>query len=92
MAETYRRIVREAREGRRRGRVPIAPPRTRVTAAREDLARLADTLAQPGPVAARGAARALLLLTDGTGPLYTTRAEANLPAAAHDAARALRLR
>jgi hypothetical protein len=92
MAETYRRIVREACEGRRRGRVPIAPPRRQVTAARDDLVRLADALAQPGPVAAQGAAQALLLLTDGTGPLYTRRAEANLPAIAGDAARALRLR
>jgi hypothetical protein len=92
LAETYRRIVREAREGRRRGRVPITPPRRQVSAAREDLMRLADSLAEPGPVAAQGAAQALLLLTDGTGPLYTMRAEPNLPAAAGDAARALRLR
>jgi hypothetical protein len=63
-----------------------------VTAAREDLVRLADTLTQLGPVAARGAAQALLLLTDGTGPLYAMRAEANLPAAVAEAADNLRLR
>jgi hypothetical protein len=92
MAETYRRIVREAREGGRRGRVPIVPPRRQVMTAREELVRLADTLAQPAPVATRGAAQALLLLTDGTGPLHNARAEASLPAVAADATENLHLR
>jgi hypothetical protein len=37
---------------------------------RTEVTRLAHALAQPGPVAPRGAARAWLLLTDGTSPLY----------------------
>ena len=38
--------------------------------ASHELARLAKALAQPGPVGARGVAQAVLLLRDGTGPLY----------------------
>jgi hypothetical protein len=34
----------------------------------------------------------VLLLTDGTGPLHNTRADASLPSAALDAAANLRLR
>ena len=53
-------------------------------AAGDDLIRLADALTQPGPVAARGVAEALLLLTDGTGPLYNSASQASLPeCAAH---------
>jgi len=37
---------------------------------RDQLAGLASALAQPGPVDPRGAARAWLLVTDGTGPLH----------------------
>jgi hypothetical protein len=80
LAAAYRRVVRQAREG------------SQVTAAREELACLADTLAQPGPVATQGAAQALLLLTDGTGPLHNLRAEAHLPVAAAGAAENLHLR
>jgi hypothetical protein len=37
---------------------------------REQVAGLAAELEEPGPIAPRGAARAWLLLTDGTSPLY----------------------
>lgn len=37
---------------------------------RVEVTRLAHSLAQPGPVDPRGAARAWLLVTDGTSPLY----------------------
>jgi hypothetical protein len=37
---------------------------------RAQVSQLAHALAEPGPVDPRGAARAWLLVTDGTGPLY----------------------
>lgn len=82
IAQTYRRVVREARAGGRRSYVQITACKSRVVAASEELGRLADTLAQPGPVAARGAAQAFLLLTDGTGPLYNPKCELSLLACA----------
>ena len=58
--------------------------------AAEELSRLADTLDDPGPVAAQGVARAWLLLTDGTGPLYNARSRTSLCAGAARAIRDLR--
>lgn len=55
---------------------------------REQLADLATALAEPGPVDPRGAARAWLLVTDGTGPLY---GRGNLRGYAASATRQLRL-
>jgi hypothetical protein len=69
----------------------ISPSRSRVISASDDLSRLADALATPGPVAARGVAEAWILLTDGTGPLYNVRSKANLQARAAAAANDLRL-
>jgi hypothetical protein len=57
-----------------------------VIAASDDLTRLADALATPGPVAPRGVAQAWILLTDGTGPLYNANTTANLRARAASAA------
>ena len=54
----------------------------------EQLADLAAALAEPGPVDPRGAARAWLLVTDGTGPLY---GRGNLRGYAASATRQLRL-
>jgi hypothetical protein len=87
MAGALRRIVREA-DGNCRPRLRrVNPNRAAVRAARESLGRLADTLDDPGPVAAHGAARAWLLMTDGTSPLYNPRSRTTLVA---DAARAMR--
>ena len=77
-AATYRRVLREASEEVSRSYVRITPRRERVVAASSALSRLAEALAQPGPVAARGAAEASLLLTDGTGPLYSSANQASL--------------
>jgi hypothetical protein len=77
-AATYRRLLCEAGEDASRSYARITPRRRRVLAAGAAIARLADALAQPGPVAARGAAEASLLLTDGTGPLYNSGYEASL--------------
>jgi hypothetical protein len=70
MAEAIVGMLREARGGPPNARLRIQPVRGRVVAAGEALGRLAEELALPGPVAARGVAQAELLLTDGTGPLY----------------------
>ena len=77
-AATYRRVLREASEDASRSYVRIAACRGRVVAASSAISRLAEALAQPGPVAARGAAEASLLLTDGTGPLYNSANEFSL--------------
>jgi hypothetical protein len=77
-AATYRRMLREASDNDSRSRTRVAPRRERVVAANGALGRLAEALAEPGPVAARGAAEATLLLTDGTGPLYNSANQASL--------------
>jgi hypothetical protein len=64
--------------------------RARVRDARDELIRLADTLEEPGPVAAGGVAQAWILLTDGTGPLYNAESCTTLVAGATRALRELR--
>ncbi len=90
MAGALRRVLRDANanRGQRFGRV--TPNVRAVKSASEELSRLADTLDDPGPVAAQGVARAWLLLTDGTGPLYNARSRVSLCAGAVRAARDLR--
>ena len=90
IARALRRVLREAQQGSRPALGRIMPSRTRVRAAREELSRLADALDDPGPVAAGGVAQALLLLTDGTGPLYNPDSRASLCAGALRAASELR--
>jgi hypothetical protein len=90
IADALRRVVREAHEGARPSLVRITPCRRRVAAASDDLSRLAATLAEPGPVEARGVAQAWILLTDGTGPLYNPSSTANLRERAVTAAENLR--
>jgi hypothetical protein len=87
IARELRRILREVHQSRRLEFARILPSRGSVWAAREELRRLADTLEEPGPVAAAGVAQAWILLTDGTGPLYNPESRITLP---HGAARALR--
>ncbi len=90
IAVALRRVLGEAREGVHRPSGRIRPDRSRVAAAREQLNALADTLAEPGPVAARGVAQAWLLLTDGTGPLYNACSRISLGSRAARAASDLR--
>ena len=92
IADALRGAVREACDGAPHTYVRVRPARTRVVAASEELSLLADTLAEPGAVAAHGVAQAWMLVTDGTGPLYNPSSSASLPARAASAARALRLR
>jgi hypothetical protein len=68
MADGYHRLPREARG--------------RLACAGDELERLAETLESPGPVSAKGAAQAWLLLTDGTGPMYNSGGTSGARAAA----------
>jgi hypothetical protein len=78
------------RQARRPAFVP-APPlsRDRVIAAEPDVRYLLALLAGPRPVAARGAAMAMVLLTDGTGPVHNQRSALSLTAAVREAIRQL---
>jgi hypothetical protein len=84
VADGLRRAVRESCRGVSASLARVAPHRSQVITASDELIRLADALAAPGPVAARGVAQARILLTDGAGPLYTMRG--NLRARAASAA------
>jgi hypothetical protein len=90
IADGLRRVICDTRRG-----VPslarISARRAQVMVAADELNRLADALATPGPVSARGVAQAFILLTDGTGPLYSERSTASLRADAAVAASNLRL-
>jgi hypothetical protein len=90
IAGALRRIVRDVEANRTRPRGRVAPNSQAVEAARDELTQLADTLADPGPVAAHGVAQAWLLLTDGTGPLYNPRSCEPLSVLAAQATRQLR--
>lgn len=85
-----RRIVSEAEQGRRLSFGRVRANAQAVKAATSELNNLADTLDDPGPVAAGGVARAWLLLTDGTGPLYNPRTSEQLSICVARAARQLR--
>jgi hypothetical protein len=50
--------------------IALAPSRRAVATAWADLETLAAELSRPGPADPEGVARARLLLTDGTSPLY----------------------
>ncbi len=86
-----RRVVRDTCRGVTPSQARISPRHIQVIAASDELTRLADVLASPGPVAARGVAQAWILLTDGTGALYNTNSTANLRARAASAANNLHL-
>lgn len=71
IAQTLLRVVDEAENGGgSRSSARVMPSRTRVLAAAEELRQLAELLGRPGPVDPHGVARAWILVTDGTGPLY----------------------
>jgi hypothetical protein len=78
LALAIRHLVREADRADARSRVRVSPLSDRVSAASRELAMLAEKLGEPTPVCARGVAQALLLLTDGTGPLYNRRSEGSV--------------
>jgi hypothetical protein len=61
------------------GRMPVR--RQAVRAVADDLERLARRLVAPQPVGVAGLARVRLLLSDGSGPLFSGRAREDLSAA-----------
>jgi hypothetical protein len=91
IADGLRRMVRETAAGTPPSRARISPRRSQVRAACGELTRLADALATPGPVAARGVAEAWILLTDGAGPLYNANSPASVSTRAASAADDLRV-
>jgi hypothetical protein len=80
------RIAREAEHPdlRYSARVPVA--REEVLAARGDLLRIAEALRAEPPGDARGIAEVAMLLTDGSGPLFTRQPAGTLREAAFRAA------
>ena len=90
IADALRQLIREAREGAPLEPARIRPDRRRVASASEELSALAETLEDPGPVAASGVAQAWILLTDGTGPLYNPYNRTSLRTGAARAATGLR--
>lgn len=91
IADGLRRVTRDSCQGVPPSLARISPSVTQVIDAGDDLDRLANTLAAPGPVAAQGVAQAWILLTDGTGPLYNVDSTANLRTRVTSAANNLRL-
>jgi hypothetical protein len=90
IANGLRRVVQDACQGAPISRARISPRRAAVSAASVELTQLADALARPGPVTARGVAQARMLLTDGTGPLYNSKSPGSLEIRAARAAEHLR--
>ncbi len=78
LALAIRHLVHEADRAGARSYMRVRPQPDRVSAARRELATLAEKLAEPAPVCARGVAQALLLLTDGTGPLYNPHSDGSV--------------
>jgi hypothetical protein len=70
-----RRVVAKAEDPRVALSSTVPVLRQAVLPCSEALLGLAERLEQPGPINPCGVARALLLLTDGTGPLYSRRPE-----------------
>ena len=90
LAHALTRIVREARTREvPRGRVPVRMGAVREVA--EELDELAVRLLDLRPVAVRGVAQVNVLLTDGTGPLYSSGAREDLVGAVRRARAALEL-
>jgi hypothetical protein len=91
IAHGLRRVTGVTDRAAAASKARVSPRRSEVRDARDELTRLADALAHPGPVAARGVAQAWILLTDGTGPLYNPNSTTNLRACAASATDNLRL-
>jgi hypothetical protein len=83
----WNNVLREARRPPFMPRPPLR--RDQVIAAEPDVRYLLARLAGPRPVAARGAALAMTLLTDGSGPVHNHRSPASLTAAVREAIRQL---
>ncbi|HEX4035602.1 MAG TPA: hypothetical protein VHX66_14245 [Solirubrobacteraceae bacterium] len=91
LARSIEELIRDADHAEGRWHLHVGPLTERVSAATAELTVLAEKLAEPAPVCARGVAEAVLLLTDGTGPLYNARCQTSVRARAASAAAHLSL-
>jgi len=85
LAERIRHVLREARAMTRLTIAQVPLRRRAIVAVAEDLDELASRLLAPGPVGARGIAKARLLLIDGRSPLYFSGASDELRVAVAEA-------
>ena len=89
LAAAWERMIVRAQSPRRPGD-PTAPlARAPIAAARRQISELTAALRVARPVPAGGVAMARLLLTDGSGPLYSSRAPVALSAALAETIRRL---
>lgn len=92
LAASLERVLRDAATARpQRSRGRIVPSRRHVARAERELAELAQAIARPGPVSARGMAKARLLLSDGNGPLFNPASRQRLDVLAARAVQCLSL-
>ncbi len=89
LGDQLRRIVRDVDQPPGGAKMRIEPSREQVLAAEQDLRRLASRLQSPRRSKAAGVAKVMLLLTDGTGPLYDRSTGTSLSGAVREARAAL---
>jgi hypothetical protein len=90
LARRLNEIVREA-VSRRVPRAQIAVRLSAVVTVSAEFEELARRLVAPRPVAVRGVAQVSMLLREGSGPLYSSRADEDLGAALRRARAAVEL-
>jgi hypothetical protein len=89
LARSAQRILAAADRLPAAPRLPVPVCRDRVSDAAGELADLITGLLGPGPVSARGVAKASILLGDASGPLYHRGSGQDLRAAVRETAEAL---
>ena len=84
LARSLHHLLREARRGESpRARIPVR--RDAVLESADEVEALARRLAATGPLSVTGVARVALLLSDGTGPLFSKHAAEDLHTAVRQA-------
>jgi hypothetical protein len=89
LARSASRVLAAAMQAPVAGRLTVPVCRDRVRNCSAEFAELIGHLLAPGPVPARGMAKARVLLTDASGPLYHRASADDLRARVRDAAKAL---
>jgi hypothetical protein len=89
LAQNASRVLAAAMHAPEAGRLPVPVCRDRVRDCSAEFGELIGRLLAPGPVSARGMAKARVLLTDASGPLYHRASADDLRARVRDAADAL---
>jgi hypothetical protein len=85
LASTLQRYLTEAEKPREKRWAPVPVRWEAVARAAPQLRKLARRLCDPEPVSPQGIARASLLVSDGTGPLYGSPDQAGIWTAARAA-------